>query len=423
VLLSAHISEDVDISSKYQSCCSDVLQALGDKFKFGSLEDLMTIVATEMVNMAELLFNCNILLPLQGLMELLRTIVVYIPIFSTSLLAAHQKGDDTPPRIVDLFCKLLKASFDSPKQVAEIKNRMSWEALARVTLHLLAAMAWVVPEDQAFKLSLLARTDHLYTSLLDDGREPETMAKATHLLVVSATHAPLTRYFLSLPDVDIRPIDDRPRDLKRIPLLERLNALVADCSSPFAKYEIIQSIMDFYTLLIINNPDGRSILLKSNTIVPSIVRYLHELTTQLWEDDERLTNSADAASKAVHMVSHALWLLHLLVFTNPPSNSPALSHTATAPYNLRHALYHAPHVHFNGVAHMFMVMIGRLSCADPPEWLEQSLQSKVDKLTDPARDLMDLVIEGPEVEVVWAAYQGEEESVNDEENEARTRNV
>ncbi len=139
--------------------------------------------------------------------------------------------------------------------------------------------------------------------------------------------------------------------------------------------------MDFYTLLIINNPDGRSILLKSNTIVPSIVRYLHELTTQLWEDDERLTNSADAASKAVHMVSHALWLLHLLVFTNPPSNSPAQSQTATAPYNLRHALYHAPHVHFNGVAHMFMVMIGRLSCADPPEWLEQSLQSKVDKLT------------------------------------------
>lgn len=152
----------------------------------------------------------------------------------------------------------------------------------------------------------------------------------------------------------------------------------------FLQNNILQSIMDFYTLLIINNPEGRNILLKSNTIVPSIVRYLHELTSQLYEDDERLTDSPDAASTAVHMVSHTLRLLHLLVFTRPPSSSPTQSQATTSQtYNLRVALYHAPHVHFNGVVHMFMVMIGRLSYADAPEWLEQSLQSKIERLTGP----------------------------------------
>jgi len=357
-------------------------------------------------------------------MELLHSIVVCLPIYSTSLLSAHQKEVDSPPKLLDLICNLVKTSFDVPTQNAESTTQKEWEALTRSALHFLAAMVWVAPEDQAFRLSVLARTDHLFTVLLDDSREPETKSKAAHLLVISATHASLSKYFLSLPDIDVRPTDGRPRDLKRIPLLERLNALVADCNSSIIKNtEVIQSIMDFYSLLIINNPDARSILLKSNTIVPSIVRYLHELTTQLFEDDERLINSADAASKAVHMVSYALRLLHLLVFTGPPSNSPAQSQTSNPPYNLRYALYHAPHVHFNGVAHMFVVMIGRLSCADTPEWLEQSLQSKIDKLTDPARDLMDLVIEGPEVEAVWAAYQGEEESANDDEKEARERNV
>lgn len=32
---------------------------------------------------------------------------------------------------------------------------------------------------------------------------------------------------------------------------------------------------------------------------------------------------------------------------------------------------------------------------------------------------MDLVIQGPEVDDFWAAYQGDAESANDEENEAR----
>ena len=73
---------------------------------------------------------------------------------------------------------------------------------------------------------------------------------------------------------------------------------------------------------------------------------------------------------------------------------------------------------------MFIVMIGRLSYADPPEWLSAELQADIEKLTglfltflhfrdvsekvmcvEPARDLMDRIIEGPEGDNVWEAYQ------------------
>ncbi|KLO18422.1 hypothetical protein SCHPADRAFT_899814 [Schizopora paradoxa] len=424
VLMSTQILEDADAGLRYQFHCSEILNALGDKLKFKTLEDLMTTVASEMVDMAKILLDCKILSSLQILMELLRSIVVYLPLFSSSLLCLHPSEIDVSPKFVDVICKLFKTSFDFSKESSGDGCRMAWESLTRTTLHLLSAMVWLSPEEQALKLSTLSRSDSLYISLLDASRDLETIAKTTLLLVACSTHPPLTKFFLTLPDIDVPPVDDRPKDLKRIPLLERLNALVADCDLSPIKNDIIQSIIDFYVLIIINNPEGRIVLLNSNTIVPSIVRYLHELTTQLYEDDERLTSSPDAASTAVHMVSHTLRLLHLLVFTKQPSSSPTQSQATTnQTYNLRYALYHAPHVHFNGVVHMFMVMIGRLSYADAPEWLNQALQTKIERLTDPARDLMELVIDGPEIEDFWAAYQGEAGEDDDEENEARSHDV
>lgn len=167
LLLSTQILEDADTSLRYQSHCSDILNALGDKFKFGSLEDLMATVASAMVDMAEILLKCKIvsclyciitgnlsviqLSSLQYLMDLLRSIVVYLPIFSTSLFMAHQSEADTPPKFVDVICTLFKASFDDSNEGSGACNRTTWESLTRMTLQLLSAMAWVSPEDQALK--------------------------------------------------------------------------------------------------------------------------------------------------------------------------------------------------------------------------------------------------------------------------------
>ena len=70
---------------------------------------------------------------------------------------------------------------------------------------------------------------------------------------------------------------------------------------------------------------------------------------------------------------HFLALLHKLVLPSEEQDE--------AEFDFRQKLYHAPHVSFNGLAHMFVVMIGRLSYADPPEWLTSELQADVEKLT------------------------------------------
>jgi hypothetical protein len=120
--------------------------------------------------------------------------------------------------------------------------------------------------------------------------------------------------------------------------------------------------------------------------------------------------------RVVRNVVEALQLLHRLIIGS-------FERSTVEGFDFRQKLYYAPHVAFNGLAHMFIVMIGRLSYADPPEWLSMDLQADIEKLTgllfsnipcivtyrksptEPARDLMDMIIEGPEGDSVWEAYQ------------------
>ena len=80
--------------------------------------------------------------------------------------------------------------------------------------------------------------------------------------------------------------------------------------------------------------------------------------------------------RTVRNLSHAMRLLHRLILA--PSDDPKL-----ADFDFRHKLFYVQHAMFNGLPHMFIVAIGRLSCADPPDWLGGDLQSEIEKLTGP----------------------------------------
>ena len=70
-----------------------------------------------------------------------------------------------------------------------------------------------------------------------------------------------------------------------------------------------------------------------------------------------------------------LYLLHKLVVPTQ-SDDPNASD-----FDFRQKLLYASHSMFNGLTHMFIVMIGRLSYADPPDWLDAELQAEIEKLT------------------------------------------
>jgi hypothetical protein len=71
----------------------------------------------------------------------------------------------------------------------------------------------------------------------------------------------------------------------------------------------------------------------------------------------------------VRTLNQTLFLLHHLVFDAKPA------------FNLQHSLQvAAPHRRFNGITHMFIVTLGRLSYADPPEWVESAARAELEQL-------------------------------------------
>jgi len=148
-------------------------------------------------------------------------------------------------------------------------------------------------------------------------------------------------------------------------------------------------------------------------LVPSLVAFLTQMTTLLWEGDEFFSMSSEAIARTIRTLNQTLFLLHHLVFGIEPN------------FNLRHRLHYAPSRAFNGITHMFIVSFGRLGCADPPEWIESAHKLELESMSEMAQDLLDLVVDGPEGDSIWTAYQvdsgdtGDNSDTDEEDMEAK----
>ena len=101
--------------------------------------------------------------------------------------------------------------------------------------------------------------------------------------------------------------------------------------------------------------------------------------------------------------------------------------------NLRQKLMTAPKRIFNGIWHMFVVTLGRISYAPPPDSISPENQVRIEQIcgasspsvltrldssiqygtltpcicfrtADLAKDVLELVVDGPELESIWAAF-------------------
>lgn len=93
--------------------------------------------------------------------------------------------------------------------------------------------------------------------------------------------------------------------------------------------------------------------------------------------------------------------------------------------NLRHKLMTSPRRFSNALWHMFTVSLGRISYAPPPEWAGPENALRLDQIcgtsapystayssgthqhspTDLAKDTLEVAVDGPELESIWAAFQ------------------
>ncbi|KAF8236475.1 hypothetical protein L208DRAFT_1390557 [Tricholoma matsutake] len=386
-----------DLALAFSSDCARVLEVVANTSEHIDFAKAAEQVARSFVSMVPILNAANSLLPLAALLNLLTVLVFALPAFVSTLLSHHM--DDGNSRILVHVCEVIQTQLDISKE-GTLR-----EELGREIISLVQALSFNVNDDLLKKLVFFAHNRPVLMTLLHPIQPSWLLAQCGPLLVLLATHRPLCRALLSMPDTDPAP-EDHGANPSRIHVIERLCSHLVDTSRDVELQDFKACILTCFAQISISQPDAHIALLASTAVIPSLVVYLTRLTTPIWEDSEELVSSSpDTIALAIRKLNQTLSLLHHLVFgTNPI-------------FNLRHKLYSTHYRPFNGLTHMFIVTFGRLCYADLPGWVDEQGRHDLLLSTDIARELLDLVVDGPEADSIWQAYQFETENETEDDVE------
>ncbi|KAJ3896836.1 hypothetical protein GG344DRAFT_71798 [Lentinula edodes] len=259
--------------------------------------------------------------------------------------------------------------------------------VAAEVLSLAESLCWRTPEDNVDKLNDVVRNLDILTILLDHLQPCWFLVRATRLLALMFIHPQLARSFLSLPTPELVE-GNHSVNIPKIPQLDRLCFFLVDTSrSDEESVALKENVATVLAVLSQAHPDTLNTLASSNSVIPSLILYLTHLSSAIWEETESFISS-------------------------PPSLS-----SVDPEVGLKLKLQHAPSRPFNGVTHMFIITFGRLSYAPIPDWIESDREYELSAIRDMARDLLDLVVDGPECDNIYAAYHDEEEDEGEMEEE------
>ncbi|KAJ7217952.1 hypothetical protein GGX14DRAFT_598835 [Mycena pura] len=362
-----------------------------------------TLVGTDLVGRLPVSIDA-----LAALLNMLRSLSCSLPMFASFLLAqSSENGDD-----LDML-EILRGIICEHLNSAKVAH--TCPALGNETVGLLESLCWDVKDSLIQRLKIICETEVLMT-LLDGSQPPSLFWRATRLLVHVATSLltkedPKLSHDLLSSSETIHTLDrDKTKDITRLPHIERLCSYLIDASRKGSEAAEAKShILTFFGILSVAHADVHAALVGCQALIPSLVAFSTQLTTLVWEDYESFLTDSDTTLRTIRTLNQTLFLLHHLVF--------GLEST----FNLRHRLHYAPSRTFNGITHMFIVTFGRLSSADPPEWLDSAEKLELESMSDMAQDLLDLVIDGPEGDSIWAAYQADsgDPDTDEEDMEAK----
>ncbi|KZP18692.1 hypothetical protein FIBSPDRAFT_828969 [Athelia psychrophila] len=398
---SAEYAMPAESAEAYSKACSRTLGVLAANYL--EWEAALYTVAESLTDMANILSRNNAMPPLTALLTLLTNLSYTLPSFSSFLLCPSVDGS---PRILAIICGVIRQRL-APQQVSDAET---FRALAEGVIGLLESLCWNIPDDLQYHLGYIPRSPQVLAVLLDSIQPLWLLHRSSKLLVYLSSRPLLFRALLSYPDPDAAAAAGK--DFTKIPHIERLCALLVDVSfqDPHQAVGLKDAILAFFNMLALAHVDALTILVESLTLIPSLVLHLTHLVTPFREDDWQLIDSPLRTASVIRAMTRTVLLLNYLVFCTEPTA------------NLRQKLHHAPHRAFNGITYMFIVTLGYLSYADPPDWVNDEGRAELEHLADMTRDLLDLVVEGPEGDSVYAAYQDDADDgsvTDDEEIEAR----
>lgn len=401
--VSLAVVETDRLAEDYAIACSKVLQTVANTSTDSNYNLSLDAICQSLFMIATILSTADQLLPLASLLNLLSVLVYSLPGFTVSFFSHQEKPEDRSS-FINFLCTLIV------KKLAPSATHIHKDDLADEVLLLLQSLCHNTPDDLVPSLATIPSHQEAMTTILDPKQPSWLLAKACKLLALLSTHHVLFRSLLSNPGSGR--LDERTEDEEQKSIyVERLclHLIDFDRQDPDSR-DLKKSILQFFAQLSISHLDAHTILVESYSLMPSLVLYLTELTTPLWEDAKHLMSSQEATASIIRTTNQTLFLIHHLVF----STDPAL--------NLRYQLQCATNRVFSNIIHMFIVTLGRLSYADPPEWADSQGRYELETLSEMSRDILELVVDGPEGDSIWAAFQVEPEpgsAVDDEELEAR----
>ncbi|KAG5731973.1 hypothetical protein E4T56_gene18246 [Termitomyces sp. T112] len=384
----------------YITACSRCVQTIASTIQIE--QDWRYVVESlshSLLSIIPLLRTTQSLLPLAALLNLLAVLIYSLPDFASSVLSEPCDAGISDSRILVYLSEIIL-------EHREMEKQDSREAVATEAVTLLEALAYTVSPELVERLAYISHNRQVLMNLFRANQPPWLLARSARLLVILASHHKLCRFLLSMPDPE-HAVEEKTADPQKIPLIERLCLYLIDAGRKDPDYkEVKTSILTFFALLSNSRPDVHAHLLMSTTVIPSLVFFLAQLTTAFWEDDEELVSaSPEDVSVAIQTLNQALFLLHHFVFTS------------VSFINLRQKLHAPYHRIFNGLIHMFIVTFGRLSYGEAPEWIHRQGRIDLVSSTDMARDILDHVVDGPEADRTWQAYQIEGERSGDTDEE------
>ncbi|EKM54103.1 uncharacterized protein PHACADRAFT_209924 [Phanerochaete carnosa HHB-10118-sp] len=400
-------SAAADLQKKYTSICAKVMEHLGLSFRLGDWDAYIQIFSNIIAELACILATTAVLSRLSALFDLLRTLCYTIPSFTVALMTPP--ADNASPRILTAICDVIRTYGEYAKMAENADER---NALVQLTFSLLEALAWNIPEDLVSHLSIVIRRHEFMSIFITRNQPVGIMTHSVKLLALLATHPTLFRHLLSPPEKG-ESEEAQSKDLgNRLFRIHSLcYCLIEPCRDGPEHNELKDAIMTFFTTLSLAHPDALTILLKSRALIPSVIIYLSNLATPIWEEDEELVSSPEEASRLARKILRAIALLYYLIFTPDP------------PFDLRHQLHRPPARHLMSIAHVFTVTMSRIGYTSLPSWLSEEQRSILSQAVGMSKLLLEQVVDGPELDAIWTAFHEDDPPAGggdeDEENEAR----
>ncbi|EMD37735.1 hypothetical protein CERSUDRAFT_94735 [Gelatoporia subvermispora B] len=413
-LMSQQLPSDAppNLAQLYSTSCAKLLQSLAvAASESEDLEAFYQAISDSLTSMGLILTTVASMPALIAILNLIRVLIYRIPFFTASLLSVPVTSEsntvDAPPRILEVLVQSVRRHMPTKDgRLDDVQLSVMAEALL-----VLEALALHAPQDLVMRLSYFPRSFQVLLILLEPTQPTQVLYRTVRALSFLATRESLFRQLLAFQYSQRGDDEPLPQDFSKIPHIERMAYYLIDRSRSGPEANMLrETILKLVATLSAKHTDAVAVLLGSQIMIPSIVLFLVDLMTPLFEDDEELQNSPSMVTWTIDIGVRTLYTLYSLVFSGNGT-----------PFNLYQKLLHEPGRAYYAVLNMFIVTLGRLSFADTPDWISGQDRVLLEECTEVAKELLDLLVDGPEIEQVWSAFQPIEnmETEDDDEVEAR----